>query len=148
MNEKRCQECTNQVEGMQRSHVQKNYKALFLIKFDGTHIKLYCASRMWSFKMSNFIVFNFIYWGKKSSYFTICMHIYMYLGGHITGRLICFKTRYIYQVKICLRTYPILICVSFFFYLKLSRLARSLVYLHVHVFEITLVVFQLSYCIF
>lgn len=73
----------------------------------------------------------------------------MQLGGHITGCLICFKTRYIYQVKVCLRTYPILICVSFFFfYLKLSRLARSLVYLHVHVFETTLVVFQLSYCIF
>lgn len=93
---------------------------LILIKYHSTHVILYFASTMWSFKMSNFIDFNFIYWTKyilfknqNSSYLTIFMHIYMCFGQHLNGRLICFQTGYIYQVKVCLRTYPIWSCASF-----------------------------------
>lgn len=66
--EKRRHECTNQDEEMQRPHIQKITRhiilKLILIIYLSTHIILYCASTMWSFKVSNFIVFNFIYWTK------------------------------------------------------------------------------------
>lgn len=74
------------------------------------------------------------------------MHIYMCLGQHLNGRLICFQTGYIFQVKVCLRTLNEAVHLFFFFFfnLKLSGFRSSLV----HVLETTLVVFQLSYCIF
>lgn len=97
---------------------------LILIKYHSTHIILYCASTMWSFKVSNFIDLtsftgrNIFFKNQNSSYLTIFMHIYVCLGQHLNGCLICFQTRYIYQVKVRLRTYPIRSCASFLSQIK------------------------------
>lgn len=70
---------------------------LILIKYHSTLIILYYASTMWSFKVSNFIVFTsftgriFFFKNQNSPYLTIFMHIYMYLSRHFNGRLICFQ---------------------------------------------------------
>lgn len=67
----RHKECANKGGGMQRFPcTKKNNKAhsfkTFLDKISLHTCWLYWVLTMWSFKVSNFIVFNFIYWTTKN----------------------------------------------------------------------------------